>query len=158
MTKTHFSGVLLCLLFFSCNKTPKPDLEKEKAEILRLEALQREYHFQKNAADFVKMFSKDFVSLNRGMIGRPTAAENFDRFSRYFGSVEFVKWDDVNPPLVRISDDASVAYSILDKLVILKMKDESGAEIMDTTHFAWMTVYKKENAAWKIDAVSSTNR
>lgn len=143
---------------YSCNNISIPDLEKEKKEILRLEAKQREYHFTKNTRAFVDMASADFISIDRGVISKPSKEASYERFDAYFKAVEFVKWDDKNEPVIRFSNDGSIAYVAVDKLVVLKLKDESGKEKLDTTNFAWLTVYKKENSGWKTDCVASTNK
>jgi len=148
----------ICLSLASCYNRSVPDLEKEKQEILQLEAKQREYHFAKNAKDFVTMFSSEFLSISHGKIDEPTRKESFDRFAAYLKKVEFIKWDDNKEPVVRFSRDGSMAYTAIDKTVITKSMDGNGKEIFDTTKFAWLTVYKKENNNWKIDCVTSTNQ
>jgi hypothetical protein len=60
--------------------------------------------------------------------------------------------------VVRFSNDASVAYVAIDKLVVLKLKNENGKEIVDTTSFAWLSVYKKVNHVWMLDCIASTNK
>ena len=80
--------------------------------------------------------------------------ENFDN---YLKTTEFVKWDDRKPPVIRFSDDGSVAYVAVQKEVIIKSAAENGSSQTDTTNFAWLTVYKKYKTAWKIDCVVSTN-
>jgi hypothetical protein len=149
---------LLCFLFVACNRSTAPDLEAEKKEILRLEALQRQYHFTKNAGDFVKLFSREFISINKGKISKPTQEENSQRFEAYFKAVEFIKWDNKAEPLVRFSADGSLAYVAVDKLVILQEPGPEGKLLTDTTEFAWLTIYKKEGSSWKIDCVTSTNK
>jgi hypothetical protein len=148
----------VCLLLVSCDNQSLPDLEKEKKEILQLEAKQREYHFTKNAKAFVALFSDEFLSINRGKIDQPTREKSYDRFDTYFKSVDFIKWDDNKEPIVRFSKDGSIAYVAIDKTVITKAMDKNGKEIFDTTNFAWLTIYKKENNGWKIDCVTSTDK
>jgi hypothetical protein len=154
MNKFIFIGFLL----FSCNNVSMPDFEKDKKEILQLEAKQREYHFTGNAKAFTAMFSKDFLSINKGIISNPTREKSYEMFDTYFKSSEFIKWDDNEKPLVRFSDDGSVAYAAVDKKVIVKVAVSNGKEIIDTTDFAWLTIYKKYKNEWKIDCVCSTNK
>ena len=155
------SGLLkafIAIAFFSCNLNPQPDLEKEKKEILLIEAKQRVYHFTKNAKAFVKNFSKDFLSVSKGEVAHPTTMQIFDRFNAYFNSVEFVKWDDKKAPIVRFSDDGSLAYVVIDKLVVLKMKDKAGHTLSDTSNFAWVSIYRKDKGGWKGECNISTNK
>jgi len=153
MNKLIFITFLL-----SCNSISTPGFEEEKKEILQLEAKQREYHFTKNAKAFTGMFSEDFLSINKGAINKPSRKSSYEMFDEYFKSAEFVKWDDNKAPVIRFSNDGSVAYVAVDKVVIVKMLNGTRKEIMDTTNFAWLTVYKKYENEWKIDCVTSTNK
>jgi ketosteroid isomerase-like protein len=146
-------NLVFCLFLVSCVRPPAPDLEKAKQEILSLEARQRAYHVGKDARSFVDLFSDDFLSISQGEVTRPGRKESYNRFNAYFNRVTFVKWDDVAAPVIRFSDDGSVAYAAVQKMVVVS---DSGR--LDTTRFAWLTVYRKEAGLWKIDCVVSTNK
>jgi hypothetical protein len=64
----------------------------------------------------------------------------------------------VEPPVIVISYDATLANTFVKKLVVLKLKDDSGKTILDTTHFAWTTTYKKFDGNWQLIAVTSTRK
>ena len=149
------------LLIFSCttNQNSKSfDIEKATKEILDLHHQQRDVHFQKKAAEFASLLSENHISVNRGVVQTPTIEENTERFQGYFDSVEFIKWDDLQPPVIKFSDDGSLAYTIVEKEVVVKYKDEEEQEIQGTTVFAWVAIYKKYGTEWKIDCVASTNK
>lgn len=149
--------VLPISAFFSCTN-PSPNVEVIQKEILDLEKAQRAFHVEKDASGFVTLFSDDFVSISNGVISFPDTSSMFKRFDAYFNRVEFIAWDDVSDPIIRISDDGSMAYSILNKIVIVKYPNEDSVLVTDTTRFAWTTLYRKEKGEWKIDAVTSTNQ
>lgn len=156
--KTIYSlTLLICFVLLSCTNSTKVNLEAEKAAILALEKKQQEFHLAENAEEFVRLFSDQFININRGVISQPTKIESYERFNNYFKTVEFIKWDDVEPPVVQISDDGSMAYSIIKKEVIASYLNQE-QKVIDTTHFAWTTIYKKYNGQWKIDCVTSTNK
>lgn len=150
----HYLVVLL-LVFLSC--TSQPDLEKERESILQLQARQRQHHFEKNTEAFIAQHSDDFISVSGGAVQQPARDSMFRMFDAYFRSVKFVRWDDKQPPVVRFSDDATVAYVAVEKLVVLEGSG-TGNTSRDTSHYAWISVYKKINGAWKLDAIASTNR
>ena len=151
-------GLLIFTLAISCQNSEKFDLESETKEVLNAEAKAREYHFKKNVKALIASFSKDFISINKGKIEKPTYDESFKKFDSYFKSVEFIKWDNNMPPIVRFSDDGSIAYVAVDKLVIVKFDDEKGNKVSDTTNFAWLSVFKKQGGRWSLDCIASTNR
>ena len=153
-----FICVLLILGFLSCNKTEKVSLSEEKEKILKLHKAQRDYHFNKDSIAFVNQLSDNFISINKGKITTPTKQETQSRYHRYFSSVEFIKWDDVTEPIIKFSNDGTIAYTIVDKIVSVKYLNENDSLVVDKTHFAWTAIYKKYDNEWKIDSVTSTNQ
>lgn len=146
---------IVCLLI-SCNDTKRVDFELEMSKILELHHTQRDYHFNKDSIAFVNQLSDNFISVNHGEISHPQRQENISRFHSYFSSVKFKKWDDLNDPIIKFSDDGSMAYAIVDKIVSLTYETEEGEIIADSTHFAWTAIFKKYDGEWKIDNVTST--
>ena len=151
----------IILIIFSCAGNQNPDsfdIEKAKQEILDLHNLQKEVHIQKQASKFANLLSKNHISVNRGAVNTPTIEENTIKFQNYFESVDFIKWDDVKPPIIKFSDDGSLAYTIVEKEVVVTYKDEEGQDIKGTTNYGWVAIYKKYGEEWKIDCVASTSQ
>ncbi|GAA4280299.1 nuclear transport factor 2 family protein [Gaetbulibacter aestuarii] len=146
------------LLLFSCENKTTFDIQKETVAILKLHHAQRDSHFNKDSLAFVNQFSKSFISVNKGEITQPSKKNMLQRYHRYFSSVTFDQWDDVSDPIIRFSEDGTLAYTIVDKLVKLHFKKEDGTSTPSETHFAWTTIYKKHHGRWKIDCVTSTER
>jgi len=149
------TGVLMML---SCQSGESFSAAKEKAEILKLHHAQRDYHFKKDSVAFAHQLSDSFISVNRGIITRPSREATIARYNGYFSAVEFLKWDDVTDPIIRFSNDGSMAYTIVDKIVATTSKDTSGNLVEGRTHFAWTAIYRKHNGKWMIDCVTSTNK
>ena len=61
-------------------------------------------------------------------------------------------------PVIRLSDDGSLAYAIIQKQVILSRSDSLGKPIIDTTDYAWISVYRKQKGEWKVECNVSTNK
>lgn len=150
--------LILSLLVVSCKTQTQFDYDKEKQAILTLHNKQRDYHFNKDSIAFANQLSNNFISVNRGDITHPKLKETISRYHHYFSAVEFINWDDMSEPIIRFSDDGTLAYTIVDKLVKLKYSDEKGKATYDSTRFAWTTIYKKDNDEWKIDCVTSTEK
>jgi hypothetical protein len=149
--------VLLFLVFlYACNS--KTDLAKEEKAIRALLQQERKAHFEKNVDLFMSEFADSMVNVNKGIVKIATEEDNKERIGKYFGSVEFIKWDDVTEPVIKFSDDASLAYAIVQKEVILSYPDSLGKKILDTTNYAWVSVYRKQKGEWKIELNASTNR
>ncbi|WP_242155708.1 nuclear transport factor 2 family protein [Aestuariivivens sediminis] len=143
-------------LFVSCSNQTGFDRDKETKAILELHNLQRDYHFNKDSISFANLLSKNFISVNKGIISRPKKSEIISRYNNYFSSVEFVKWDDISEPVIKFSDDGTLAYTIVNKIVKITYNNEKGETIEGETHFAWTAIYRKYGNEWKIDCLTST--
>ena len=150
--------LLFAISIVSCSNQRQFDKDKETKAILELHNLQRDYHLTKDSVSFVNQLSKNFISVNKGIISHPEKNETLSRYHRYFSSVEFIKWDDVRDPIIKFSEDGTLAYSIVDKIVKVTYKDDTGKTIEGETHFAWTAIYKKYGNEWKIDCVTSTEK
>lgn len=153
-------GLFLLLIILSAcgTKDSHKTIKEDTAEILRLHELQRQCHFESMTTTFAHLLSDSFISVNRGEITRPNREENISRFENYFNSVTFKKWDDMTPVVIRFSDDGSLAYTVVDKDVIVSYLSETEELVFDKTEFAWVAIYKKYADGWKIDCVASTNK
>ncbi len=72
--------------------------------------------------------------------------------------MEFIKWDDIAEPIIKFSNDHTLAYVIVQKQVILETKDSTGKTAIDTTNFAWTSIYRKQQNEWKLECNISTNK
>jgi len=145
----------LLLLLVACNT--KADFEKDRKTILEMLTTERKAHFDRNVEMFIGEFADSMISVNRGVVSAPTKTEHKERIGKYFGSVQFIKWDDTAEPIIRFADDGSLAYAIIQKDVILTYPDSAGKAFYDTTHYAWSSIYRKFNGEWKVECNISTN-
>lgn len=111
---------------------------------------------ERNALLLLRDSSFDYIEVNRGLIKSPSQRESYQRFEAYFDQVEFMKWDDVAPPVISFSDDATMATSVVDKLVVTRRISDNNR--LDTARYAWLAVFKKVNGKWYMHRMGSTNR
>jgi len=152
----YMTNFLLLSFLAACNS--KPDLEKEKKTILSMLQTERKAHFERNVDMFISELADGMISVNGGEVSTDTKDLHKKRIGNYFGSVQFIKWDDTAEPIIRFSDDASLAYAIVQKNVILTYRGSSGKALNDTTHYAWASIYRKQNGEWKVECNISTNK
>jgi hypothetical protein len=149
----HFAALAL-LAVASC--TPAPDLAADRAELLRLHEQARIAHLQKRAD--LMGFADSLMTVARGAVTVRSAAENAARFQAYVDRSTFQEWDDLAPPLIRISPDGGMAYVVVRKSVRLTAPDSSGVAQPEHTVFAWVEVYEKRGGQWTRTLVASTDR
>ena len=146
----------LLLFLPACNSNADPD--KEKKIILAMLQTERKAHFERNTELFISEFADSMISVNKGIVSVPSNREHNERVGNHFGRVQFVKWDDTAEPIIRFSDDASLAYAIIQKEVILTYPDHTGKILYDTAQYAWASIYRKYKNEWKMECNISTNK
>lgn len=145
---------LVIELTISCSG--RANIEEARAEIMRMHNNQRIAHMQKDVALLLSDSIGDYMEVNRGGVNRPTNSESTQRFQAYFDAVDFVKWDDISEPVITFSDDATMATTVVKKLVITR--DKSDSSRVDTAQYAWLAIYKKVNGKWGLHRMGSTNK
>ena len=140
----------------SCS--PRRNSDHEKTSILDLLGRERQAHFEKNAQLFMSVFSDSMISVNRGEVSQLNKEQTRKRIEGYFNQVEFIKWDDTAPPKISFSNDASLAYALVQKKAIVRFRDDTKEVSFDTTDFAWVSIYRKTGNEWKLECNISTNK
>ena len=141
---------------FRCAMTSAVQSESVN-ELLRLHYQDRAAHFNKDAGHIYSQFADEYFSLANGRLRSPNREAGQKGMQAYFDASTFLEWDDIDPPVIRVSDDGSMAYVLVHKKVRLIEKDEAGKPREETEIFAWTTTYRKLAGKWKITSVTSTN-
>jgi hypothetical protein len=131
--------------------------DNDLAELRRLLDQERAAHIGRDARRLVSLFADGYIQVGSGRITRPTRSESLARFQTYFDRSEFLAWDDIEPPVIRISADGSMAYVIVRKRVHLVSTDADGQRAEHETTFAWMEAWEQVGGRWVLQAVASTN-
>jgi hypothetical protein len=126
-------------------------------ELLELHKQGRVAHFTRDAKMLVSGFADDFTNVANGKITKPSREASISRFQNYLNNSTFLEWDDITPPVIKVSNDATMAYVLVHKKVRLLAKNESGKETEETEIFAWAALYRKIKGEWKLTAVVSTS-
>jgi hypothetical protein len=149
---------LLVLVSFVHGCAPKVDLQAERAELARIHELSREAHLDKNAGAIAALVSDDFLNIADGEIDHWTPEDVVTRLQPYLERSSFLAWDDLQEPIIRISDDGTMAYVVVLKDVHLTRPGEDGETVEERTVFAWTETYEKRGGEWRLTSVTSTDR
>jgi hypothetical protein len=132
------------------------DLEKEKAELLKVHRADREAHFRTDVALLLERTQDEFIYVGEGKIHRSKKSDDRKQFEEYFRDARYYEWDDLEPPIIRISKDASMAWMIVRIRVRRTQKDASGTERESKFVYAGIMTYEKQNGKWMRVANVST--
>lgn len=149
------AGLIAAAALASLSCSRAADREADRAALLRLHEVQRTAHLESDAGLLVSSFSDSFLSLRDGRVERPTRAESLRRFGSYLESVEILEWEDIDPPVIRISGDGTMAHVVVRKRV--RLVPAGGGEEEHTVH-AWLETWEKREGEWELTAVASTER
>lgn len=149
---------LACVILLVLTGCQAADPGADRAALLHLHEVQREAHVSRQAQLLTSMFADTFYSIARGRVTAPTRVESEARFAAYFAASTFQEWDDLAPPVIRISPDGQMAYVIVQKRVSLTAPDSAGNAVAERTDFAWLETYEKQKGTWRLTALASTER
>ncbi len=121
-------------------------------KLLELHELQRNAHFNRDAKLLTSIMADNFTEVRNGKINTPKKEDLFKRFQGYFDSVTFIEWDDIQPPIIKISDDATLAQIFVQKRVKLKTNENQ----VESTIYAWTATFKKNLNNWVMTSITST--
>jgi len=138
----------LLLITFFLPDNPKPDLEKERAALLEIHRLDRRAHFETNPELLLRHSADEFLSVSNGKIHRSTRAEVKEMFTIYIKDAKYSEWDDLEQPVIRISNDATTAWMIVRTRVRRSQKQESGEEKERIFVYAGIMTYEKQQGKW----------
>src|SRR5437764_7699713 len=151
----------ILLLFIACaasaSAEPSADLEKEKAELLRIHTSDRESHFKTDVDRLLENSPEEFISVGRGKINRSSKDDARKMFTGYFRDAKYYEWDDVEEPIIRISNDASMAWMITRTRVRRVQKTADGTEKEEKFVYAGIMTYEKRDGRWMRVANVSTS-
>ncbi|HUP45451.1 MAG TPA: nuclear transport factor 2 family protein, partial [Thermoanaerobaculia bacterium] len=130
---------------------PSPDLAAEREALLEMHRGEIRAHVELDAESIAAGHGEDFASASRGKIDRVTRAQALAFFTGYFEGASYPQYDDIEPPIVRVSGDGSMGW-ILSRTRVRRVK--GGKEI--TFVYAGMMAYEKRNGRWIRVANAST--
>ena len=127
-------------------------------EILRMHEEQKTAHLTYNAELLIGDSPIRPITIQRGNVIQRTREEDLDRFKSYFGSFKFLEWEDIRPPIIRVSKDGSMATKIVQKRVRGTSKDKDGKDISEHVVYAWLEVLEKVDGKWRLVTIASTEK
>jgi sugar lactone lactonase YvrE len=124
------------------------DPEAARRELLALHEADRRAHFATDAALLASSGGPSFLSVSRGRLEHiaPEAERAF--FEDYFRGARYEAWDDLEPPVVRVSDDGSMAWMITRLRVKRSGPGPDGKPQEQAAVYAGVMTYAKRGGRW----------
>jgi len=137
-------------LLAMAEEKPRPvDLEEQKKELLELHRKDRRAHFENNAQLALSdKLDQGFISVRNGAVTRRDKSDFQKTLEGYFKNAKYYEWDDLEPPIVRISNDGSMAWMIVRVRVRRTQQNSSGAAVEEKFIYAGISTYEKRGGKW----------
>lgn len=94
--------------------------------------------------------------MSRGKIDRATPEAQRAFFRGYFEGARYEAWDDLEPPVVRVSDDGSLAWVVSRLRLERTAPGEDGAPRRQAFVYAGIMAYERRAGRWVRTANVST--
>lgn len=146
--KSFALSLPLILFCFGAAAAQKVDLEKERTALMEVHKTDRRAHFETDARLLLEHSAEEFIYVGNGKISRSTRAQMKVEFEDYFKNAKYYEWDDLEPPIVRISNDASMAWMIVRTKVRRTQKLADGKEEARSFVYAGIMTYEKQRGKW----------
>lgn len=122
--------------------------EKWRMKILALHKQTIDAHWKKDVGFFTKDISDDYFSVGNGEIRKPSKAQISRQFTDYLSTTTFSEYRDLQDPIIGISSDGSLAWSLVKVMVAGTRRPADGAERNLDFTCAWITLYERQGKKW----------
>lgn len=150
-------GAALLTSWRAVPQTSKKTAQQQgEAELLSLHKEERRAHFEHDVNFLLSHVAPQLLDVREGQVNRMSRENVRAKFVKYFKTAHFSAWDDVEPPIVRVSSDGNMAWMIVRVRIAYTETDASGKTVHQDTVGAWISSYEKQNGEWIMTAVTST--
>lgn len=159
------AALLAGLFCFSGAPAHSPDANREadesasaKEELLAVHQAVRRAHFNRDANFIVAGIGPEFTMVREGDIRVMSREDVCKQFTEYFRGAEFSAWDDLEPPIIRVSPGGKMGWMIVRVRIAYTKTDAGGATSKEDTVMAWMSAYEKHDGKWLLVANATTSK
>ncbi len=159
------SALLAGLFCFSGSPAYSPAANRDadesasaKAELLAVHQAARRAHLNRDVDFIVAGMGPEFTTVHEGDIRVMSREDVRKQFTEYFRGAEFSAWDDLEPPVIRISPDGNMGWMIVRVRIAYTKTNPGGATSKEDTVMAWMSAYEKHDGKWLLVANATTSK
>jgi hypothetical protein len=127
-----------------------------RAALDRVLAEGRRAHLTTDPALLASSLADTLVSLDAGAVSLQPRDSVRAMFERYFAGARYYAWDDLEPPRIDLSDDASLAWVARVVCVDREEPDARGGRQRRRFVSAYAATYAWRDGGWRMTTVAST--
>ncbi len=130
------------------NTSSHTDLSAEEAALLRLDEEARAAHFATDAAALLIHDAEPVLFVREGAILPMTRVELTRIYAEDMRGATYHEWDYMEPPIVRVSDDATLGWVITRRKVRRTKREDDGTTAEQEFVYAGINAYEKRDGVW----------
>ena len=134
------------------------DLEAEKRKLLAVHEEFKAAHVRGDAETILQRLAEDYVRVSRGEVSHPEHGDMAARMQDYLGRTTFSEYRDLRAPIVRVSDDGTRGWVIVELQARGVQKGPEGTEEPLEFVCAWISLFEKRGGEWVTTGDVSTFR
>ncbi len=134
------------------------DHEAEKEKLLALHEEFKAAHVRGDADPILQRLAENYVRVSRGEVTHPRPGDMASRMQDYLGRTTFSEYRDLRPPIVRVSDDGTLGWVIVELQARGVQTDPEGTEEPLEFTCAWISLFEKRDGEWVTTGDVSTFR
>jgi hypothetical protein len=122
---------------------------QDRDVLLAIHADQRRAHFDRDPELLFHNAAEQWTYVRDGHVDRLTRAELIERFRGNFDGIEYREWDDVEPPIIDVSTDGTLAVMIEHVRIRLSRTTDDGSTEELQGIYAGATIYRRSVDGWR---------
>ncbi len=142
------SILAISVLLASCGSMSPASPLDTRAELLALHEEVMRAHRESNPDLLLRSEAPEHVSANRGQITQPTLDARRARLREYLGKTRFTEYIDLVPPIVRVSNDGSLGWVIVQVRGVGMQTTQEGDSQPLAFESAWIELYERRGGSW----------
>jgi ketosteroid isomerase-like protein len=148
--------ILAFALLAGCSGAEEPERSQGRAALEGILEAQRSAHLELDADRLVERIADELVSVDNGVITIQSRDEVREMFASYFQGATYFAWEDLEPPLTKISADGSLAWVVRRVGVDREEPDGEGGRRRRKFVSAYTSTFEKSDGQWWMTTVTST--
>jgi hypothetical protein len=133
-----------------------PALQGDQNAILEILRSDRRAHLTTDAALLTSHLASTLVEIYAGEVRSRSRSEVEEFFRVNFRGATYQVWEDIRPPVIRLSAGAKMAWVVRTVHVRLQASNAEGRKVLQEFTSAFNATYEKQGDAWKMTSVTST--
>ena len=152
--RSHIGAAVVTLVAtVGCGGPGNEVLHQELSAIL---AEQRTAHLETDPSAMVENIADSLLSVDAGVVSVQARRDVEAMFASYFEGAVYRRWEDVTPPIVRLSSDGSMAWVVRTVLVQRDEPDGTGGTRSHQFTSAYTSTFERMDGRWQMTSVTST--